>query len=281
MSELIAMRQRIKAVETIKKVTHAMRLISMSLHSRVKTNKALLQEYKNALLHIIKNILYTQPSWTNPILWPSAKDNRPLVIAIGSQKGLCGNFNANLFSFFKKTSATIAKEELFTIVLGKKAFDYIDEKSGTIVMRFSEFSQNNLLSIAEKIADHIWHARIPYTSVTIYYNHPKTFFAQVPEKYKLIPFENHIETEETLLKEPYRWEQSPETVLTVLVHKFLQSIIQEILFESLIAEQAARFIAMDSSTRNASSLLDAMQLDYNKLRQAKITKELTDLIASF
>jgi F-type H+-transporting ATPase subunit gamma len=281
MSELIAMRQRIKAVETIKKVTHAMRLISMSLHSRIKSNKTMLQEYKNTILHIIKNILYTNPSWTNPILWPSAQNNRPLSIIIGSQKGLCGNFNANLFSFFKKETAALVQEELLTIVIGKKATDYIDAPFGTIVMQFSEFSQHNLLSIAEKIADHIWHARVPYTSVTLYFNNPKTFFAQLPEKYQLIPFENRIESKEIMLKEPYRWEQSPETILNVLVHKFLQSIIQEILFESLIAEQAARFIAMDSSTRNASNLLDAMHLDYNKLRQSKITKQLTDLIASF
>lgn len=281
MSELIAMRQRIKAVETIKKVTHAMRLISMSLHARTKHGKALLQDYKGALLHIIKNIMHTQPSWTHPVLNVSEKNNRHLAIIIGSQKGLCGNFNTNLFSFFNKKISESAPENLFTIIIGKKAFDYTEKKPGTVLMSFLEFSQSNLLSIAEKIADHIWHVRDPYSSVTLYYNYPKGFFAQIPTSYILIPFETYTNEQTDRAKESYRWEQTPEVVLDVVVHRFLQSMVQEKLFESLIAEQAARFIAMNSSTRNASNLLDAMRLDYNKLRQAKITKELTDLIASF
>ena len=281
MSELIAMRQRIKAIETIKKVTHAMRLISMSLHARTKGNKALLQEYKNALLYIINNIKYTQPALTHPILQTSEKNNHQLAIVIGSQKGLCGNFNTSLFSFFNKEISDIKPEKLFIIIIGKKGFDYLKGTPGTIIMQFLDFSLNNVLSVAEKIADHIWHARIPYDSVTLYYNRPKTFFAQVPTAYKLIPFENHDAKDKKIPKESYRWEQPPEMIHDIVIHQFLQSIIQEIVFDSLIAEQAARFIAMDSSTRNASNLLEAMRLNYNKLRQAKITKELTDLVASF
>ena len=122
---------------------------------------------------------------------------------------------------------------------------------------------------------------VPSDTVTLYYNFPKTFFAQLPMFFQLIPFKEHITSDQkSTLNEPYHWEQDPNDVLGTLAHRFMQSIIQEILFQSLIAEQAARFIAMDSSTRNASNLLDEMQLDYNKLRQAKITRELTDLVAS-
>lgn len=281
MSELVAMRQRMKAIETIKKVTHAMRLISMSSHAQLKKKKAFLEDYKEALIKIMSDTLHDYPHWTNPILWPAEKKYRPLIIIVGSQKGLCGNFNTSLFNFVKNKTSLINHDELHTIVVGKKAVDHVDEKFGTIAMQFPEFTQSKLLTIAVKIADHIWHSRTPYSSVTLYYNFPKTFFAQTPMFFELIPFKEHIASDQKpIIKEAYRWEQDPNDILSALAHRFMQSIIQEILFQSLIAEQAARFIAMDSSTRNASNLLDTMRLDYNKLRQAKITRELTDLVAS-
>ncbi|MEX0940072.1 MAG: FoF1 ATP synthase subunit gamma [Candidatus Babeliales bacterium] len=279
MSELIAMRQRIKAVGTIKKVTHAMRLISMSSHSRLKTQKSSLQEFRKALSELIQSILHVLPEWQQPILWPQQENGPTLNIIIGSQKGLCGNFNIHLFHFLEKEITQTNRQELQTIVIGKKAIDYIGNKFGTTVMQFEEFTQGKVLAIAQKIVHHIWHARIPYSSITIYYNFPKSFFAQIPTAYQLIPFQEHI-TNNIQLNEPFHWEQDPEVILDQLSYFLLQSIVEDILFQSLIAEQASRFIAMDSSTRNASNLLEAMRLDYNKLRQAKITSELTDLVAS-
>jgi len=80
--------------------------------------------------------------------------------------------------------------------------------------------------------------------------------------------------------EGYYWEQEPAEVLNSLVITYLEARIEQLLFQSLLAEHAARFVSMDSSTRNAKNLLDATKLQYNKLRQAKITKELTELTGS-
>lgn len=277
MSELIAMRQRIKAIETIKKITHAMRLISMSIHGQLRHRRAYLEEYKQQLMRLIHIIMQTNPTWSHPILWPSKEPEKKLIILVGSQKGLCGTFNLNLFAFFNKHIISLEKTNL--IIVGKRAVDYFKGKNHSLIMKFPEFTQRTALSIAEKIADHIWHAQIPYSSVVLFYNNPKTFFAQVPTLLNLIPFSYAYESLESI-KEPYRWEQDPITILDILAHKYMQSIIQEALLQSLIAEQAARFIAMDNSTRNASNLLDEMRLNYNKLRQARITRELADLTAS-
>lgn len=283
MSELVAMRQRIKAIETIKKVTHAMRLISMSLHARLRSKKKHLDDYKLALLNLISSITHVYPHWKHPILTPLDELEKQLLIIVGSQKGLCGTFNTHLFNFIHQQ---IPKEHsaISTILVGKKVVDNPTLQSGSLVMEFSEFTVGTLLSTAQKIADHIWHAHVPYSSVTIYYNYPKTFFLQKPRKVNLIPFEVNIIQQDATTKPPhegYRWEQDPETILDFVAHKLIQSIIQDILFDSLIAEQAARFVAMDNSTRNAANLLDSMRLTYNKTRQAKITRELTDLVASF
>lgn len=284
MSELVAMRQRIKAIDTIKKVTHAMRLISMSTHARLRARKGHLDDYKQALINTIASITHDYSQWQNPIFQPTEKNEKHLIIIVGSQKGLCGNFNHNLFTFIEKNLSFIDQENLYTIIVGKKAVDNKAMHRGTIVLEFSDFTQNKLLSIAQRIADHIWHAQVPFSSLTIYYNYPKTFFMQKPRYVQLIPFDQQTIqklADTKAIKEDYHWEQNPEAILDFLAHKLIQSFIQDILFDSLIAEQAARFIAMDNSTRNAANLLDSMRLMYNKTRQAKITRELTDLVASF
>jgi F-type H+-transporting ATPase subunit gamma len=81
--------------------------------------------------------------------------------------------------------------------------------------------------------------------------------------------------------EQYTWEQNPSDILDDLALQYLTATMYRLLFQSLLAEQAARFISMDNATRNAKQLLEDTQLQYNKLRQAKITRELTELSASF
>jgi F-type H+-transporting ATPase subunit gamma len=277
MSELIAMRQRIKAIETIKKITHAMRLISMSTHARVKTNQSFLQLYRGSLEDLLQKTRASVPAWKHPILSPSNTTNSNLVIVVGSQKGLCGNFNNTLLTLIKNTMTYTPDTQI--IVIGKKMIELMDKKEAKYI-EFNAFKQIHITAIAEKITSHIWHTKNTYNSASVYYNHPATFFLQVPKKVDLIPFAQP-HTTQLVMQEDYYWQQDPAMILDLIGYKLLQSSLQDILLQSLTAEQAARFVAMDSSTRNASNLLDAMKLDYNKLRQSKITKELTDLAGSF
>ena len=92
MAQLIQMRQRIKAIQTIKKITHAMRLISMSTHSRLRTKAPQIEQYQQEVATMFKKVQYAAPEWKNEFIHPETK-NRPLIILAGSQKGLCGNFN--------------------------------------------------------------------------------------------------------------------------------------------------------------------------------------------
>lgn len=278
MSELIQMRQRMKAIETIKKVTHAMRLISMSSHARLRSKRGLLEQYQRELLRMIKTVQATQQDWHYP-LEPHPQATRDLAIVIGSQKGLCGNFNNALIAFFARNTEHIDPNNLDTIVVGKKAVDLLSKRQGGLLMEFKAFTINTLAAIARKITDYVLAEGNRYRSITIYYQYPKTFFAQRPSIYNLTQSVQDETKSEQL--EPYRWEHDPKDILDTLVKKQIEIVFHEALLNSLIAEQSARFIAMDSSTRNASTMLDEMRINYNKLRQAKITRELTDLAGSF
>lgn len=279
MSELVQMRQRIKAIETIKKITHAMRLISMSAHSRLKHKQEPLITYVQEFNTLFAKLQLLAPDWKNPILSSATEQHfRPLVILIGSQKGLCGSFNTALFHV-----CTQHIEKLQTpphlIAIGKKAVDHIHDFPGTVLATFDQFSVRNLFIIARDVANLIAQTQPPFTHVDVLSNKMQNFFIQRPQVHKLVPFEHEKQT--TSLDDEYLWEQKPHLILDNLVQQYLETQLQSLLFQSLLAEHAARFISMDSSTRNAENLLESSKLQYNKLRQAKITKELTELVGSF
>ncbi|MFZ5954033.1 MAG: ATP synthase F1 subunit gamma [Candidatus Dependentiae bacterium] len=275
MSQLIYLRQRIKAIETIKKITHAMRLISMSAHTRMRQQDDALKAYIKASSNLLKRVKYALPTWKNPLIEPSQKpQSRPLLILIGSQKGLCGNFNSSLLNFFFNNYKNLNAIDI--IVVGKKMIDLVTDKNIKISSQYSDLHVTTLTTIAQEIVKFIL-AKEP-SSVSLVSNQLKSFFVQKPHITHLIPVEEQIA--DLKPTEDYHWEQSPQEVLDNLLQQIIESQIQYILFQSLYAEQAARFLSMDNSTRNAQSLLDQTKLQYNKLRQAKITKELTELTGS-
>jgi F-type H+-transporting ATPase subunit gamma len=280
MAHLIHMRQRIKAIETIKKITHAMRLISMSNHARFKNKDASLKTYTqalNKLFHIVKK---HAPSWHNEIVYPHGNHKKTLIVLVGSQKGLCGTFNSALFKMFQAYMTKHPVHNPHYIAVGKRAVDFITSYTaahpGTLVALYPEFSGTTLSTLIAKIAHEIIESNRGYTHVLIASNKPKTFFVQKAEITLLIPFATHAEQAADNNHE-YDWQQSPETLLDTLVHQCITASLQTLLFQSLLAEHAARFLSMDTSTRNAETLLEETELLYNKLRQAKITKELTEL----
>jgi F-type H+-transporting ATPase subunit gamma len=284
MSKLIQMRNRIQTIETIRKVTDAMRIISMSAHSRLKAKQEPLSAYLSTLSILLAKIQQATPAWSNERLMPTTEhDNNPLLILIGSQKGLCGGFNTQLFKFLTHHLQENHLAHYHYAAIGKKAIDYLhDNYPDKLTQSFPILTAQNFLTVAQGLSDLIMTTHIPYTSVTIFSNTFKSFFIQKPTITHLIPFD---QKKIVALVEPptegYLWDEEPHTILDKLAAHYIEAQLQHLLFQSLLSEQAARFISMDNSTRNANSLLEITKLEYNKLRQAKITTEITELSGSF
>ncbi len=284
MSKLIQMRNRIKTIETIRKITHAMRLVSMSTHSRLKNKQESLTIYLDTLSTLVAKVQHIVPTWTHPVMNPTTEPNHnPLIIFIGSQKGLCGNFNTQLFKVLTEYLKAHKDVAYQCIGIGKKTVDFLHKHHpDTLIKSFNLFTARNFLSIAQEITDTIMKADPAYSSVVILSNTFKSFFIQEPKVTSLIPFDpQSITSEAQPPKEGYLWDQQPEEVLNFIMQQFLGARIQYLMFQSLLSEHAARFISMDNSTRNANNLLETTKLSYNKLRQAKITTELTELTGNF
>lgn len=282
MSQLVQLRQRISTIETIKKITHAMRLIAMSTHSRLRNKQEPLAHYQKTIRTIYARVKASLPPANKVMLTTTNNQELPeLIIVIGSQKGLCGTFNNSLFSAFEKEIKTKDAASVLYIAVGKKAVDYLTlKRKFSCIATFDHFTIKTLPTIAQKIISLII-SENSFSKVSVISNKFKTFFLQIPEVTPLLPVDDSF-LKETPAQEKieYVWEQNAEVIVQTLAQFYLTSSLEDLLFQSLLAEQAARFISMDSATRNAEQLLEKSTLDYNKLRQAKITKELTEITGS-
>ncbi|MBA2307089.1 F0F1 ATP synthase subunit gamma [Candidatus Dependentiae bacterium] len=277
MSQLITMRQQIKAVETIKKITHAMRLISMSSHSHLKNQKKHLEAYRNAFQQLwsrVENVL-EEPSSTGTPLTTS----HDLVILAGSQKGLCGPFNSQLFRFFEQERLSESHHQSI-IAIGKHAIEYCTTNKLPLIASYNDFTTSRFVTIAQALTDLLINSPHIYSSVLFYGNYQKNFFVQKPRATVVLPLTD-LPKEKAPQPTDYILEQSPEDLGHMLRSLLLLITLQELLYDSLLSEQAARFISMDSSTRNANNLLTSMKLEYNKARQSAITQELTELSTNY
>lgn len=282
MSKLIQMRNRIKTIETIKKVTDVMRIISMSAHSRLKTKQEPLSEYLNKLTTLLAHVQSVAPSWTHPRLMPTGDNTRPLIIVIGSQKGLCGGFNTQLSKFLNEYIQQHPSPHYHFTAIGKKPIDYlIDNYPDKLISSFPVLTARNFLTIAQELTDLIMTATPAYTSVTIISNVFKNFFVQKTTITPLIPFNPANVSTVSSPAEEYIWDETPHNILNILAMQYIEAQFQHLIFQSLLSEHAARFLSMDSSTRNAHNLLNTTKLEYNKVRQAKITTEITELTGNF
>ena len=278
MSQLIQMNQRINAIETIKKITHATRLIAMSAHTRLAHKEPALKNYQEEVSKLFSHLASCQHE---PIPLFSLDENAQgkLIILVGSQKGFCGTFNVALFKYFELKFKNLSKDDAL-IAIGKKAIDYTAKKKLTPLETFINLSSATLNNITDLLTKSIIKNLPHYKEIIIISNEPISFFHQKPHITQIFPIPTPENKKECNL-DAYIW---PEPRLEILIHLaklYLTANVQATLFSSLVAEQAARFHSMDNATRNAEELLDVMRRDYNKLRQTKITRELIELSSSF
>lgn len=286
MSQLIKLRRKIKSITTTQKITYAMRLIAMSLYSKLGGKNDPINYYKNTLENFFYKIVKLFPEWENPILIPKdILDTTPLIIFITSSKGFCGGFNIDLIQFFKRTFLGEEHQTPTFITIGRKAANFIkEEKIGEILYNFNTLNSNNFLNITDDLVNIIVNKNHYFSSVSTYSNFFKNFFIQKPQKIAVTPLNlTKVLTDKTQIvdSDSFIWEGKPEEIIDSIATRYIRSSLLYILFQSLLAEQSARFVSMDNATSNAGKLLEQITSQYNKLRQASITRELLELSASF
>lgn len=246
------------------------------------------QTYFRSIANFFNYLLQREPNWQHPVFNPDdLLDSKPLYIIITTSKGLCGSLNSNLFRFLEQSLFLQPDQKAEFIVLGQRGIRYIkNAKWGEIAYAYPELNSNNYMTIAEDIVDRIVNSSKKYTSVTFFGSQLQSFFQQQPKKAVLLPLQrsglNLFDDQESenigqFLGEDPIIEQKIDTILEYSAISYAHAFALNVLFQAILAEHAARFLAMDSSTTNAEKYLEKLTLQYNKIRQAVITKEVAEL----
>ena len=265
MSQLTSIAERIKAINTIQRTTHAIQLISMSTLSRVSAKKKARQLYTQQLEIVAKelgiHLDYGIPS------------SRNLYLVIGSQKGFCGSFNIALFNFIKELHLHGAS----CIAIGPYAYDFCVKQNMELRASKTTYSLATLSEKVDTLFALLTGLKEQFDSVTVLSNYNASIFLQRPQKSALAMQYDHPQKVPNL---PFALAQPVDQITRSVSQLNLKNQLFQLLLESLRAENSARALSMDNSTRSAQKLIMHMKLEYNKLRQAKVTKELTELSGS-
>jgi F-type H+-transporting ATPase subunit gamma len=280
MATLIDLRRRIRSVKNTRQLTKAMKSVSAAKLKRAQNQVYQTRPFSQKLASILSNIRARTPDLKHPFF--NEREEKIIdIIIITGDKGLCGAFNSNTLKFAETKVKELKGEEktVNTIILGKKGYDFLRFKGEEIKDYFIGFFMKLDYLKSVEISDKIISDFLEGKSDAIYmiYNkfHSVSKTEIVFEKLLPIGEMEEIKEEEEMLE--YEFEPSPEEIFESLLPIYLKNYFYRILLESAASEHAARMVAMDLATRNASDMIDSLTLTMNKIRQAAITKEILEI----
>ena len=206
-------------------------------------------------------------------------------MVLTADRGLCGGFNSNICKLAKTNFAKILNEgkDLKIIIVGSKGIDQIKRDYGKYIISKFSFKEKKKITFkeAEIIGNEILNLfkQNEFDKCILYYNNFKNVITQIPQAQQIIPANNENlekKEEENIF---YEFEPEEDEILEDLLPKNISVQIFKAFLENAASEQGSRMTAMDNATRNAGDLVDKLTINYNRSRQASITKELIEIIS--
>lgn len=290
MPSLKDLRTRIGSVKNTRKITTAMKMVAAGKLRRAQEQAVAAQPYAQAMARMLARVAGTAAEMSEmpKLLVGNGRNDTQLVIVMAADRGLCGGFNAYVVREARRQIKMLigAGHDVKIITVGKKAQSALQREYGDrIVYRMEDFSKPRLeFSAAEQLAGKILELfeRGEFDVAKIVYNKFVSVLTQTPTMQQIIPFElpkdgsaeNHDAAAEL-----YDFEPSADQILSALLPRNLAMQTYSAMLDNAAGEQAARMTAMDNATRNAGDMINKLTLNYNRARQAFITKELIEIIS--
>ncbi|MGD0885050.1 MAG: ATP synthase F1 subunit gamma [Thermodesulfovibrionales bacterium] len=283
MPTLRDIKRRIRAVNNTRQITKAMKMVSAAKLRKAQTRMLEMRPYADKMGAVLTNLARGAESGLHPLL--VARPRKIVeVVVITSDRGLCGAFNSNILKAAARHITHVRQEgfEVSISAIGKKAVDYFKRRNIALRGTWTGLSGRIAYSNAQEVASDIIDNYVSETidEVVLIYNEFKSVISHHVTLAKLLPLAD-AGGPEGRSDEPTRdflYEPSQEEVFMVLLPKNVEIQIFRALLESQAAEEAARMTAMENATKNANEMIDRLTLQYNKARQAAITKELMDIV---
>ena len=285
MASLDDLKKRIASVKSTQKITKAMKMVAAAKLRKAQESAEKGRPYSEKMNNIILNLSngISDKENTSKLLSGTGNDKVHLCVVITSDRGLCGGFNSNIIkkakSYFSKISAE--GKEFKIITVGSKGNDQLKRVYGEKIIENISFkeSKNANYFDADKVGKMVIEKfeAGEFDVCTIFYNQFKNVITQIPQAQQIVPLNN--EEDENNSDESYEFEPDEDEILSNLLPKNISTQIFKAMLENSASEQGSRMSAMDNATRNAGEMVDKLTIEYNRSRQAAITKELIEIIS--
>ena len=286
MASLDDLKKRISSVKSTQKITKAMKMVAAAKLRRAQESAEKGRPYSDKMNNIILNLSNSISDKENSpkLLAGSGEDKVHLCVVMTSDRGLCGGFNTNIIKKAKSYFQKILDEEksLKIITVGSKGYDQLKRiyKDNIIEKISFKDSKNVNYFDADKVGKMIVDKfeKKEFDVCTIFYNQFKNVITQIPQEQQIIPLKAS-ESEGNSSEDNYEFEPEEDEILSNLLPKNISTQIFKAMLENSASEQGSRMSAMDNATRNAGEMVDKLTIEYNRSRQAAITKELIEIIS--
>jgi len=286
MANLRDVRLRMRAIQQTLQVTKAMNLISTA---KLRKGRRILQDVEpyytriqKSMLEILSGARMERSKYLKPNI--NEKETRTAILVITSDKGLAGGYNANIFRQVNQLCNRVKNPVL--ILIGAIGYRYFIHSQWVILENFSFRSRLPDMDDAKEIADYIISQYIwgMFREIHIVYTHMYSSIKLIPRDQQLLPLNEKLMKKEfessgqKRVELQFEYWPSKEEVFDTLVPLYIKGIIYGTLVEAYVSEQSARMSAMDEASKNAEEMLASLQIHYNRVRQAGITQEMTEII---
>jgi len=279
MANLKEIRNRIASVSSTMQITSAMKMVSAAKLKKATNAISQMRPYSDKLTELIQNLSSSFENSDENLYTKIRPLKKVLLVAITSNRGLCGGFNSNIIKAVYEISKTNQDKQIHILSIGKKGTDLLSKKYNVISSHnevFDNLNYENSSSIAYLIMKSF--SEQEYDSVQLIYNRFKNAATQIvtTEPYLPIVPESNLEDKKHLVD--YIYEPSQEKIIDELLPKALKTQLLKSLKDSFASEHGARMTAMHKATDNAQELRDQLKLSYNQARQASITNEILEIV---
>ena len=286
MPSLDDLKKRITSVKSTQKITKAMKMVATAKLRKAQESAEKGRPNSEKMNNIILNLADGISDKENApkLLAGTGQDKIHLCVVLTSDRGLCGGFNSNIIKKAKNYFGKVLGEgkTLKIITVGSKGYDQLKRLySDKIVEKISfKESKNANYFDAEKVGKIIIESFLKkeFDVCTIFYNKFKNVITQIPQEQQIIPLKSS-ESEGSTSEDNYEFEPEEDEILSNLLPKNISTQIFKAMLENSASEQGSRMSAMDNATRNAGEMVEKLTIQYNRSRQAAITKELIEIIS--
>ena len=287
MPSLDDLKKRIKSVKSTQKITKAMKMVAAAKLRKAQESAEKGRPYSEKMQNIILNLTKSinDPQNAPKLLVGTGEDKKYLCVVLTADRGLCGGFNSNICKLAKNNFKKILSEgkELKIITVGSKGYDQIRREYNKYIIKKLSFKdkKNITFNEADEVGNEILSLfnQNEFDKCIIFYNNFKNVITQIPQAQQIIPAETENIKDNETEDFTYEFEPDEDEILEDLLPKNISTQVFKALLENAAREQGSRMTAMDNATRNAGELVDKLTINYNRSRQASITKELIEIIS--